>query len=176
MADTPAAGGACTTAGQTANNPDANGTMNILWCNGTTWQNASIKVGKTVPVCDSTSEGTISYDSLGKAFTFCNGSNFVPFNSAAGTAIIKTSLSSAAFYPTASSCSAPSCGAGYTSQGCTFGSATNLLADLTLDYLVKTDLVSRMTSTGFVSSCSPTTVPTVGLFNKIICARLCKQN
>lgn len=173
MAAPPVAGGACDTSGQISTVADAAGTMNTLWCNGATWQNTSVKVGKTVSTCDAASEGTISYDTTGKAFTFCNGSSFVPFNSAAGTAVIKASMSAASFYPTPASCTAPACDSGYTSQGCTYGYATSLLNDTTLDLMVQGNMANRMVSPGFTGSCSRSAVVGVGLFSKIVCVRLC---
>ncbi len=110
-------GDACTTSGQVANSVNAGGAQNVLWCNGTTWQSASIVVGNSVATCDATTKGTLKYDG-NNAWSYCNGTAFVPFNAAAGTAKIVYAASPYRLNPTAGTCTPPSCPAGYTSQGC----------------------------------------------------------
>lgn len=178
FAAAPVAGDACTTSGQVANSVNAGGALSVLWCNGSTWQNASVMVGNTVATCDATTKGAIKYDGT-NAWTYCNGASFVPFNAAAGTARIVYNQSGIATNPGASSCTPPSCASGFTSQGCQWGEGNYQWSDSRLTGNAKINLINNTTNNGFVGSCALHThsnpAPS-GEYNVTICARLCIAN
>ena len=173
----PAPGDACTVSGQVANDVNSGGAQNVLWCNGTTWQSASIIVGNTVATCDATTKGAIKYDGA-TTWTYCNGTSFVPFNTAAGTAVTKFQSSNNTQEPALASCTAPACDAGYTNLGCQWGQGEGSSNSSTTYGPTYINLMNRMRDNGFVDSCSHTysDVPTTAYYNRVTCIRLCKAN
>lgn len=175
----PVLGGSCSENGQVALNPHTSGTLYMLWCDGAVWQSARIHVGSGpggTSGCSSTTEGTLSYDSTGKNWTFCNGSNFVPFESAAGTAKVKVSSATGVLYPVNTSCNAPACDNGFVSKGCQVGQAESLLNDTALRNAAYYDMTNKVETSGYTGSCNKTFAATgISLFGRVVCSRLCVQ-
>lgn len=176
----PSLGGSCSENGQVALHPNPAGILYMLWCNGTTWQSASIHVGQAAAgagSCSNATKGALSYDSTANSWSFCNGSSYVPFESAGGTAKMKVVASNAVLFPGSASCTAPACDSGYVSKGCQSGVAEGVLNDLNLRGAAYDSMVANSASSGFTQTCSRSQQASLlGLFSRVVCARLCVGN
>lgn len=170
------AGDACITSGQVASSTNVGGAQSLLWCNGSAWQNANLIIGDTVSTCDATNRGALKYDGV-STWTFCNGTNFVPFNTVGGTYKTVFTLGTLRTNTTASTCTAAACAAGYTSKGCQWGDGNYQWSDSRLTNATYASLVDRIRDNGFNDSCSHTheNPNPSGEFNQSICVRLCAQ-
>lgn len=74
FAQVPAVGGTCTTAGMTATSSNAAGVINTLYCNGSNWVTATLKIGNTITSCTSAVAGAVSWD--GTSMKYCDGSSW----------------------------------------------------------------------------------------------------
>ncbi|NCC20949.1 MAG: DUF1566 domain-containing protein [Alphaproteobacteria bacterium] len=63
---------------------DGNGADVTLVCDGTNWQAAGVRVGNDTASCVAAKEGTIRYTGGSPAWEYCDGSGWLPFESAGG--------------------------------------------------------------------------------------------
>ncbi len=176
FAATPVAGDVCLTSGEVSSSINTGGGQNTLWCNGTTWQVASVIVGDSVATCDATTKGTLKYDGT-STWSFCNGTGFVPLNTVGGVYKTVVSLGVIRTNTTASTCTAPACAAGYTSKGCQWGDGNYTFNNYWVTAKMYADYTDRVRDNGFNDACTHTLAnpnPS-GEYNQTMCGRLCAQ-